>query len=79
MIATLMFLTLTLPAEETGDPEESANTPSLELLEYIGGMEEDADGNLLDPMDLPSMQEPPSLDPENPAFASSARKKLSNP
>ncbi len=56
MINAMMLLLLSLPGEEQPGPQ-GGDVPSLELLEYIGGMEEDSSGELLDPLDLP---QPPS-------------------
>jgi len=50
--AAMMLLLLSLPGEEQPGPQ-AGDAPSLELLEYIGGMEEDSSGKLLDPLDLP--------------------------
>ena len=79
MITTLMFLTLSLPAQEASTPGEPGNIPSLELLEYIGGMEEDEDGELMDPLDLPAAEPKPFKHADKPPFAPSAREKLSTP
>ena len=55
----MMLLLLSLPGEEQpGLP--AGDAPSLELLEYIGGMEEGSSGQQPDPLDLP---QPPSTAP----------------
>ncbi|BAO45176.1 hypothetical protein [Thiolapillus brandeum] len=56
MITALVFLTLALPPGESEDTTPAGNSPSLELLEYIGGMPEDENGRLIDPMDLPAAE-----------------------
>jgi len=80
VIATLMLLALTLPAPGAEDADETENHPSLELLEYIGAMEEDENGSLIDPLDLPEVKQPKPprpVDPNN--YVPSAREKLSTP
>lgn len=64
----LALLPLLLPsmASLATEPEETA--PPMALLEYIGNLEQDESGRLLDPMDTvpdtePSTSQPPSLTP----------------
>jgi hypothetical protein len=75
----LMFLTLSLPAQESGNPDRSGEGPSLELLEYIGGMAEEENGELIDPMDLPAAEPKLPPRPETPLPIPSAREKSLTP
>ena len=80
MISTLMLLALTLPTPGTEDVGETESRPSLELLEYIGAMEEDDNGSLIDPLDLPAAKQPMSPQPVDPNnYVPSAQEKLSTP
>lgn len=63
MITTMMFLLLSLPGEEQPGLQ-TGDAPSLELLEYIGAMEEDGNGELPDPLELPQPASTATLPPQ---------------
>jgi len=49
VIATMTFLLATSPGETLAPAEEP---PSMELLEYVGNLQQTEDGQLIDPMDM---------------------------
>lgn len=64
MLALLLIL---LPGEAAmPQPEVPENTPSLDLLEYIGSMERTNEGELLDPLDIPGRLSVPASDSPQP-------------
>jgi hypothetical protein len=66
-MSVLALLLILLPSgitEKEAVAEESV--PSMDLLEYIGGMEQTSEGELLDPMDIPATPPVPASDKPQP-------------
>ncbi len=72
MMSAMMLVLLCLPGEEQPG-FQAGDTPSLELLEYLGAMEEDGNGELPPPLELPqpASTTAPSLQPAPPIEESS--------
>lgn len=63
----LTLLVVLLPAGTAmPEPEVQESIPSLDLLEYIGSMEQTNEGELLDPMGIPVAAPMPASDKPQP-------------